>query len=283
MNTGDVGGPDQAQGRRADPHPAAQGVLDARGRVLVKLNCSSARPRRGHRAASGHEVADGQPAALPIEGYAVEAVVPKARINVLIPELIEAGAPATSSRCRSRRSCRDVGGGRIPTTSGLVDGLDDLRRATGRAGRMICATASRGRADPAVGAGACTSSPRWTGSWTTRPRTPSSTRWRRTSASRAPRDSLTDIGFVRSAIADLQPSAPGLRTSPSEVGMPLSLRPGSGADPQRAPRCRRSSSHPGTIRSSSGARARLAAAIAAGNCRARQAVRGHPDRLHGPG
>jgi ATP phosphoribosyltransferase len=68
-----------------------QGVLEARGRVLVKLNC-------------GREVLDRVIAVLPSmksptvnelyggNGYAVEAVVPKDTINTLIPELSEAGA-----------------------------------------------------------------------------------------------------------------------------------------------------------------------------------------------
>jgi ATP phosphoribosyltransferase len=68
-----------------------QGVLEARGRVLVKLNCRPA-------------VLDRVITVLPAMktptvnelygsvGYAVEAVVPKAAINTLIPELSDAGA-----------------------------------------------------------------------------------------------------------------------------------------------------------------------------------------------
>jgi len=68
-----------------------QGVLEARGKVLVKLNVDAAN-------------LDGVIAKLPAlrtptvnelygeGGYAVETVVPKNRINVLIPELKDAGA-----------------------------------------------------------------------------------------------------------------------------------------------------------------------------------------------
>ncbi len=67
------------------------GVLDARGRVLVKLNVG-----REHldavvkllpsmKAPTVNELWGG-------EAYAVETVVPKKQINVLIPELLERGA-----------------------------------------------------------------------------------------------------------------------------------------------------------------------------------------------
>jgi ATP phosphoribosyltransferase len=72
-------------------HTLLQGVLEARGKVLVKLNVSN-------------EDLDAVIAKLPsmksptvsqlfgATGYAVEAVVPKAEINVLIPALKDAGA-----------------------------------------------------------------------------------------------------------------------------------------------------------------------------------------------
>jgi ATP phosphoribosyltransferase len=72
-------------------HTLLQGVLEARGRVLVKLNCAT-------------NVLDRVIAVLPAmktptvnelygaAGYAVEAVVAKSTINTLIPELSAAGA-----------------------------------------------------------------------------------------------------------------------------------------------------------------------------------------------
>lgn len=68
-----------------------QGVLDARGRVLLKLNCSGASLDKvieilpSMKAPTVNELFGGG-------GYAVEAVVPKAGINVLIPDLKDRGA-----------------------------------------------------------------------------------------------------------------------------------------------------------------------------------------------
>lgn len=67
------------------------GVLEARGKVLVKLNVSKAALDAviailpSMKAPTVNELFAGQ-------GYAVEAVVPKAQINVLIPALKDAGA-----------------------------------------------------------------------------------------------------------------------------------------------------------------------------------------------
>ena len=67
------------------------GVLEARGKVLVKLNVSKAALDAviailpSMKAPTVNELFAGQ-------GYAVEAVVPKAHINVLIPALKDAGA-----------------------------------------------------------------------------------------------------------------------------------------------------------------------------------------------
>jgi ATP phosphoribosyltransferase len=67
------------------------GVLDARGRVLVKLNV----PRPALDAVIAVIPSMKSPTVNELfggEGYAVEAVVPKSRINVLIPALKDAGA-----------------------------------------------------------------------------------------------------------------------------------------------------------------------------------------------
>jgi ATP phosphoribosyltransferase len=67
------------------------GVLDARGRVLVKLNVASENLDKvidalpSMKSPTVNELFGGQ-------GYAVEAVVPKRQINVLIPDLKELGA-----------------------------------------------------------------------------------------------------------------------------------------------------------------------------------------------
>lgn len=67
------------------------GVLDARGRVLVKLNVATEQLQAvidalpAMKSPTVNELYGGQ-------GYAVEAVVPKNRINILIPELKERGA-----------------------------------------------------------------------------------------------------------------------------------------------------------------------------------------------
>jgi ATP phosphoribosyltransferase-like protein len=67
------------------------GVLDARGKVLVKLNVATDALEKviglipAMKAPTVNELYGGQ-------GYAVEAVVPKSEINVLIPALKDAGA-----------------------------------------------------------------------------------------------------------------------------------------------------------------------------------------------
>ena len=68
-----------------------QGVLEARGKVLVKLNCQREALEQvidllpAMKAPTVNELHAGA-------GYAVETVVPKAAINVLIPALSDAGA-----------------------------------------------------------------------------------------------------------------------------------------------------------------------------------------------
>jgi ATP phosphoribosyltransferase len=66
------------------------GVLDARGRVLLKLNVSEARKDAVLSVLPSMK----SPTMSPLAGggYAVESVVEKRRINLVIPELIEAGA-----------------------------------------------------------------------------------------------------------------------------------------------------------------------------------------------
>jgi ATP phosphoribosyltransferase len=68
-----------------------EGVLDARGKVLVKLNVPADRLNAviellpSMKAPTVNELYGGA-------GYAVETVVEKKRINVLIPDLSDAGA-----------------------------------------------------------------------------------------------------------------------------------------------------------------------------------------------
>jgi ATP phosphoribosyltransferase len=72
-------------------HTLLQGTLDARGRVLVKLNVSGA----NLDTVIGVLPAMRSPTVSQLfneEAYAVETVVPKSRINVLIPALKDAGA-----------------------------------------------------------------------------------------------------------------------------------------------------------------------------------------------
>ncbi len=66
------------------------GVLDARGRVLLKLNVSEERKDAVLAVLPSMK----SPTMSPLAGggYAVESVVEKRRINLVIPELIEAGA-----------------------------------------------------------------------------------------------------------------------------------------------------------------------------------------------
>jgi ATP phosphoribosyltransferase len=66
------------------------GVLDARGRVMLKLNVSEARKDAVLAVLPSMK----SPTMSPLAGggYAVESVVEKRRINLVIPELIEAGA-----------------------------------------------------------------------------------------------------------------------------------------------------------------------------------------------
>jgi ATP phosphoribosyltransferase len=72
-------------------HTLLEGVLSARGRVLVKVNCAAESLDKvievlpAMQAPTVNELFGGT-------GYAVEAVVPKNEINVLIPELKERGA-----------------------------------------------------------------------------------------------------------------------------------------------------------------------------------------------
>jgi ATP phosphoribosyltransferase len=72
-------------------HTLLQGTLDARGRVLVKLNVGPDDLDRvieilpSMKSPTVSQLFGGG-------GYAVEAVVPKGQINVLIPDLVDAGA-----------------------------------------------------------------------------------------------------------------------------------------------------------------------------------------------
>ena len=72
-------------------HTLLQGVLEARGQVMVKLNVSAENldavisQLPSMKAPTVNELAGGS-------GYAVETVVPKNEINVLIPDLRGAGA-----------------------------------------------------------------------------------------------------------------------------------------------------------------------------------------------
>ena len=82
--------PDKAHAMR-QIHTLLQGVLEARGKVLVKLNVQSAQLDAvidllpSMKAPTVNELYAGQ-------GYAVETVVPKSAINVLIPALKDHGA-----------------------------------------------------------------------------------------------------------------------------------------------------------------------------------------------
>jgi ATP phosphoribosyltransferase len=82
--------PDKAHAMR-QIHTLLQGVLEARGKVLVKLNVQSAELDAvidllpSMKAPTVNELYAGQ-------GYAVETVVPKSAINVLIPALKDHGA-----------------------------------------------------------------------------------------------------------------------------------------------------------------------------------------------
>lgn len=66
------------------------GVLDARGRVMLKLNVSEERKDAVLAVLPSMK----SPTMSPLAGggYAVESVVEKRKINLVIPELIEAGA-----------------------------------------------------------------------------------------------------------------------------------------------------------------------------------------------
>ncbi|MEM8904245.1 MAG: ATP phosphoribosyltransferase [Actinomycetota bacterium] len=72
-------------------HTLLQGVLSARGRTLVKVNCAAESLDKvievlpAMQSPTVNELFGGT-------GYAVEAVVPKNEINVLVPELKERGA-----------------------------------------------------------------------------------------------------------------------------------------------------------------------------------------------
>ena len=82
-----------------------QGALEARGKVLVKLNVSPT-DLPGIIAVLPSMRSPTVAKLFGDDGYTVEAVVLKSEINVLIPELKERGRP-TSSRSRSPRSCID--------------------------------------------------------------------------------------------------------------------------------------------------------------------------------
>jgi ATP phosphoribosyltransferase len=69
------------------------GVMEARGKVLLKLNVSSA----NYEAVLALVPSMGHPTVSPLAGeagFAIETVVPKNKINTLIPDLVEAGATA---------------------------------------------------------------------------------------------------------------------------------------------------------------------------------------------
>ena len=68
-----------------------QGTLEARGKVLVKLNVDGREPRQGARRPARHA----RPTISELSGggaYALEAVVAKSDINILIPALRDQGA-----------------------------------------------------------------------------------------------------------------------------------------------------------------------------------------------
>jgi ATP phosphoribosyltransferase len=66
------------------------GVLDARGRVMLKLNVSE--DRKDAVLAVLPSMKSPTMSPLAGGGYAVESVVEKRKINLVIPDLIEAGA-----------------------------------------------------------------------------------------------------------------------------------------------------------------------------------------------
>ena len=72
-------------------HTLLEGTLEARGKVLVKMNVSAEQLQSvleaipSMKAPTVNELAKG-------EGYAVETVVAKTEINILIPELRDKGA-----------------------------------------------------------------------------------------------------------------------------------------------------------------------------------------------
>ena len=72
-------------------HTLLQGVLEARGQVMVKMNVSGANLDKviaqlpSMKSPTVNELSGGS-------GYAVETVVPKNQINILIPDLCTAGA-----------------------------------------------------------------------------------------------------------------------------------------------------------------------------------------------
>jgi ATP phosphoribosyltransferase len=69
------------------------GVMEARGKVLLKLNVST----EAYQAVLAIVPSMGQPTVSPLAGnagYAIETVVAKKTINTLIPDLVEAGATA---------------------------------------------------------------------------------------------------------------------------------------------------------------------------------------------
>ena len=68
------------------------GALEARGRVLVKLNVDERAARRGHRAAPGAEVADGLEAVRRGRRSRSRPWSRSREINMLIPALKDAGA-----------------------------------------------------------------------------------------------------------------------------------------------------------------------------------------------
>ena len=72
-------------------HTLLEGTLEARGKVLVKMNVAATQLQNvldaipSMKAPTVNELAKG-------EGYAVETVVAKTEINILIPELKDKGA-----------------------------------------------------------------------------------------------------------------------------------------------------------------------------------------------
>ena len=143
-------GPRQAPRHGADPHPAA-GTLEARGRVLVKLNVAEADLDGVIALLPAHEVADG-----------VEAVRrgrlrgrdggPEADINTLIPALKDRGATGHHRAAdRQDRPLRPVAG----AASGRVDfdaaGLGVVRGDDGTAYPFHCTQIADGSRTIAVG------------------------------------------------------------------------------------------------------------------------------------